>query len=357
MTPILVALIFLTGVQRSEDANRIRLEFEAPVRFTQTAAASPPKLVIDVAGAGAGPSLIAAAARHGITVSPGAGPAGELRIALPLEAGFAASATGADSSILITLTQEPILLRASPSVAPPPPESPERSSTGGIPVPSLPLSPESPSEYVIGPEDLLEINVFELPELKTTTRVLGDGTVSLPLVGVVQAAGLTKTGFELRLRDLLESRFLLDPQVTITVTEYRSKLVAVIGAVNKPGTYQMIGPRTVLQMVSEAGGLTKEAGAEILILRQSEPGQAQRLRLDLEELVIRGNPELNLPLKPGDVVNVPVDRPVYVYVDGAVVWIKKPGAVNPTADDPVWPFNNSTGLMYSSLWGYFRDKK
>jgi len=108
--------------------------------------------------------------------------------------------------------------------------------------------------------------------------------------------------------------------------------VSVIGAVTNPGTYQMIGPRTVLQMISEAGGLTKEAGDRIIILRKTGSGVADRLQLDLDDLVIRGNPELNLALAPGDVVNVPIDRPIFVYVDGAVA---APGQIEGKMSRPI----------------------
>ncbi|HET6374073.1 MAG TPA: polysaccharide biosynthesis/export family protein, partial [Candidatus Polarisedimenticolia bacterium] len=189
-----------------------------------------------------------------------------------------------------------------------------------------------PQEGIIGAEDLLEINVFELPELKTTSRVMGDGTISLPLLGVVQAAGMTTTGLEGRIRDLLEERFVHDPQVTITVSEHRSRQVSVIGAVTKPGPYEMLGPRTVLQMISEAGGLTKDAGVDIFIIRRTESGRGERIHLDLDELVTKGNPDLNVAVSPGDVINVPVDRPIFVYVDGAV---KTPGQIEGKISRPI----------------------
>ena len=111
-----------------------------------------------------------------------------------------------------------------------------------------------------------------------------------------------------------------------------SKQVSVIGAVEKPGPYQMIGPRNVLQMISEAGGLTKEAGREIIVLRGSEHTQSERIVLDLQDLIVRGNPALNIAMRPGDVVNIPVDHPIYVFVDGAVT---KPGQVESTMSRPI----------------------
>lgn len=324
------ALLLLTTIERSADGRQFHLVFDAPVSFTQAAASQPARIIIEVPEAAAGSATAASAAADGVTLTRGLDPPG-LRIAIPVPAGSAARAFATGAEITVLLDTEPVLMMAGPAAASRP------ALPGGIP--AVPVAAgastagaASREDYLLGPEDLLEINVFELPELKTATRVLSDGTVSLPLVGVVKAAGLTKTGFESHLKQLLEERFLLDPQVTISVTEYRSRQVSVIGAVTTPGTYQMLGPRTVLQVISEAGGLTAEAGADIFIIRKTESGRAERLHLDLDDLVIKGNPELNLALTPGDVINVPVDRPVFVFVDGAV---KTPGQIETKSSRPV----------------------
>ena len=335
---MLLALIMLTGVERGVDGDRLTLTFDAPVTFTQAMATAPPRIIINVPEAQADPEMTASANFAHVALTPGADPR-SLRIVVPIPEGSSASVRASGSRIVVGFesTEAARPPASDRAVVLPGPGSATavRPMTGGSDLGGIPASGDSAAamaDYVIGPEDLLEVNVFELPELKTTTRVLGDGTVSLPLLGVVPAAGLTKTGFEARLRDLLEARFLLDPQVTIAVTEFRSKQVSVIGAVTKPGTFEMIGPRSVLQMISEAGGLTKEAGADILILRKTESGQVERLHLDLDDLFIKGNPELNLALAPGDVINVPIDRPIYVFVDGAV---KSPGQVESKSSRPI----------------------
>ena len=322
MTSLFCSLLLLTAVERSADGGQVHLIFDAPASFTQMAASHPARLIIEVPEAAASAATATAATGAGLTMMRGLDPPG-LRIAIPVPEGSSARAFSSGAEITVILESEPVLL----AVGPPP--KPVDSALGGIPADPAAQTHE---DYLLGPEDLLEINVFELPELKTATRVLSDGTVSLPLVGVVKAAGLTKTGLESRLKELLEERFLLDPQVTISVTEYRSRQVSVIGAVTTPGIYQMLGPRTVLQVISEAGGLTKEAGADIFIIRKTDSGKAERLHLDLDDLVIKGNPELNLALSPGDVINVPVDRPVYVFVDGAV---KTPGQIESKSSRPV----------------------
>ncbi len=187
-------------------------------------------------------------------------------------------------------------------------------------------------DYQVGAEDLLEISVFELPDLSRTVRVAGDGSITLPLVGAVQVSGMTHRAIEERLRDLLQTRYLEEPQVSVFVKEHRSKRISVIGAVQGPGTFEMPGIRNLLQAISAAGGLTREAGRALFILRPLPDGTQQRMEVDLQELMIRGNPELNIDLLPGDVINVPVDRPLQIYVNGAV---KTPGRIEAKSSLPL----------------------
>lgn len=182
--------------------------------------------------------------------------------------------------------------------------------------------PAPPGDYVIGAEDLLEITVFEQPELSQTVRVSGDGTIRMPLVGVIPVGGLTNQQAEAKLSALLGEKYLTDPQVSVFVKEAKSKRISVVGAVEKPGTVEMLGRRTLLEAISEAGGLTEEAGRNLHVLRPDPSGAAIRIDINLEDLMTGGDPELNVPIQPGDVINVPVDRIHHVYVDGAV---NKPG--------------------------------
>src|SRR5512140_397777 len=102
------------------------------------------------------------------------------------------------------------------------------------------------SDYKIGLQDLLELKVFDLKELDQTVRVADDGSITLPLLGRLQAAGLTKGDLEKLIARLLEEKYVRNPQVTIFVREYQSKKVAVSGAVKKPDTYEMLGEKTLL---------------------------------------------------------------------------------------------------------------
>jgi len=179
-------------------------------------------------------------------------------------------------------------------------------------------------EYRVGPKDLLEISVFGADELSRTVRVSEDGKVSLPLLGEVLVDGLTKSELEKKLAGLLGEKYVQNPQVTVFIREYQSKRVSILGAVEKPGPYQLLGRQTLMQIVSEAGGLTRDAGSDIIIIRQLPDGTSTSLRISIDELFLKGDAKLNVPLEAGDIVNIPVDKIVAVYIFGQV---KTPGAL------------------------------
>lgn len=188
---------------------------------------------------------------------------------------------------------------------------------------------DDPAQYRIGENDLLAVEVFGLDDFDRQVRVLRDGTISLPLVGSLAIAGLTLEQAQTKIADELRHRRLVrDPQVTLFVEEYLSRSVAVQGAVQRPGVYQMLGSKTLLEIIGEAGGLSgregERAGRQIFVVRSDPQGQQIRLELDARRLVDEGDASLNIPLRPGDVVVVPFDRKQRVYVSGAV---QNPGAV------------------------------
>jgi polysaccharide biosynthesis/export protein len=183
---------------------------------------------------------------------------------------------------------------------------------------------QTTQDHPVGAEDLLEISVFEIPELNRTVRVSENGTISLPLLGEMKVKGLTAMGLEGRLREELAKKYLKDPQVSVFVREYGSKKVSVIGAVGKPGVYEMLGPRTLLQVLSQAGGLTEDSGAELYVIRGTQNGGPALIAVNVGDLMANRNPALNVPIYPGDILSVPIDRQVYIYVDGAV---KTPGRI------------------------------
>jgi len=180
------------------------------------------------------------------------------------------------------------------------------------------------SDYKIGAKDLLEIRVFGLDELNTTVRVSEEGKITLPLIGEIEVEGLTKTEVERKLSQLLEEKYLHNPQVTIFIREYQSKRVFVLGAVRNPGSYELLGRQKLLQIIAQAGGLTSDAANEIIVSRELSDGSSTSLKISIDDLFLKGNSELNIPLMPNDVVNIPVDKIVLIYVTGQV---RSPGAL------------------------------
>lgn len=178
--------------------------------------------------------------------------------------------------------------------------------------------------YRVGPGDLLELKVFEVKELDQVVRVSEDGSITLPLLGRVVVEGLTQEGVVLKLTGMLQAKYVKNPQVTIFIKEYKNQQVAVIGAVEKAGSYELVGRKNLLQIISMAGGFSATAGNEIFILREGPDGATSTVAIDLKDLLVNGNQKLNIPIEPNDVINVPVDKEIRVFVMGRV---SKPGAV------------------------------
>jgi polysaccharide export outer membrane protein len=183
---------------------------------------------------------------------------------------------------------------------------------------------------------VIKIDVLNVPELsKTTFRIANDGTISLPLIGRVQAAGLTSEQLRKELEDKWGENYLQDPQVTVFIDQFRAMPVSVIGAVEKPGLYPLTGRRTLIEMLSMAGGFGKKAtsaaGRTVLVTRKSgfkdlQPVEGMHVRgpdqieIDLNRLLYTRDEALNIEMKPRDIVSV--SKAEVVYVTGAV---KKPG--------------------------------
>jgi len=209
----------------------------------------------------------------------------------------------------------------------PEPDSTPSGSSGGNPGSRTAVAGR---DYVIGPEDVLEVEVFNVPELKRTARVSNDGMIGLALIGQVKAAGLTVD----QLRGELESRYghsyLQDPQVSVYVTDFRAQSVSVIGAVEKPGMYQLWAPRNLIEILSMAGGLAKRstapAGRTLVIMRKSGFGDIpvvdgmrlltqERLEIEIRKLLYSQDPGLNIAIKPFDTISVLKADLIYVVGD------------------------------------------
>lgn len=183
--------------------------------------------------------------------------------------------------------------------------------------PPPPLSSNEPQkDYVIGAQDLLQIAFLEAPELSREVRVNADGSVNLPLMDRFIIAGLTLDQAERFIaKKYKDGGILNDPHVSVSVKELQSKPVTVSGAVRTPGVFQVSGQSRLLRMISQAGGLTDDAGSEIQVLRAAGPEEERTQRI-LTEAVRAGESAANIPVWGGDTINV---RPAgAVYVVGAV---------------------------------------
>lgn len=186
------------------------------------------------------------------------------------------------------------------------------------------ISSQDKYEYKIGPKDLLEISVFGQDELNTKARVSEEGKITFPLLGEVEVLGLTKTEVENKLSRLLGEEYLQNPQVRVFILEYQSKKVYVNGAVTNPGSYELIGRQNLMQIISRAGGFTSDASDEVIVMRDNNNGASSSLRISIEDLFIKGDAKLNIPLQPNDTVYIPPDKIVIIYVTGQV---RNPGAL------------------------------
>jgi polysaccharide export outer membrane protein len=200
------------------------------------------------------------------------------------------------------------------------------------------LERAKPHDVPVGTGDLLHIEVFDVPELSREVRVGDAGDISFPLIpGRIQVAGLTVYKVEEKLEQLLIDNGLVShPQVSVFVKEQNSQPVSIVGAVQKPMVYQLVRPTTLLEVISNAGGISDDAGSTIIFMRGgqsttdpladvtkgSAPESDSRIvTIRLQDLIESGNPVYNVPILGGDVISVP--RAGIVYVTGAGV--QQPG--------------------------------
>jgi polysaccharide export outer membrane protein len=178
----------------------------------------------------------------------------------------------------------------------------------------------------LGVDDLIAVSVYDAPEFTRTLRVEEDGTIHLPLLkDGVQASGLFARQLEASIATALKSEeILVDPFVKVTVVEYHSRPISVMGAVHKPVTFQSVGKVTLLDALARAEGLTSDAGTEVLITRGGavEGGQVKMVeRISVKKLMKDADPSLNYELHGGEEIRVPEAGKIFVVGN-----VKKPGA-------------------------------
>jgi polysaccharide export outer membrane protein len=205
------------------------------------------------------------------------------------------------------------------------------------------------TDFPIGPGDVLEISVPAIEELRSrTVRISGDGTIALPFVGKLKAAGLTEEELQQGLVERLK-QYMYAPRVIVFVKEYRSRQVAVLGAVSKPGLYNVTnGADTLMDLLSQAGGIAPGADPKVYLIAAEQADKDQHAQIaslmpqtllqqdpaplilkrtdpiliDVKQISFGGNQQyLSLPVRPGDVIMVPSGG--QVLVEG---WVEKPGA-------------------------------
>jgi|SRR5688572_3355237 len=181
---------------------------------------------------------------------------------------------------------------------------PAPAARGTTPPPTA-VSVNVPSDYVIGAEDVLGVVFWREADISGDVVVRPDGVISLPLLGEMKAAGMKPEALREQIR-VASGKFLTDPNVTIVVKQINSRKVFITGNVMMPDSYPLTGPRTVLQLISLAGGLTEYANSEnISIIRQEAGGQTRSLKFNYKDVSKGKKLEQNVVLQPGDTVVVP----------------------------------------------------
>lgn len=205
--------------------------------------------------------------------------------------------------------------------------------------------PVAAQDYKVGEGDVLQINVFDHPDLTTIARISGDGTIVFPLIGQVKISGLTVPEVSQKIAHLLSEGYIVYPQVTALVQEYRSQKVTIMGQVKNPGMYELKGYTTFLEVLLKAGDLTSNAGDKAIIKRKAgSPGKKEQvITIDLSRLIEKGDTSLNIPILDGDSIYIP--KAGIFYVTGEV---KSPAS---------YKFQEGTTVLKAvTMAGGFTDK-
>ncbi len=177
------------------------------------------------------------------------------------------------------------------------------------------------TDYIVSHEDVLDISVYDHPEMSTTVRVDGNGNIIVPLINEVAVEGLTVSEAAKKITGLLSGDYIINPQVNVFVKNFREQKASVLGKVVTPGLYELRPKTTLLELISQAGGLTPDAGDRAIIKRATSNGTTEEVVIDLDKLVEQGDISLNAPIYDGD--KIFIDKAGIFYVTGEV---KKPNS-------------------------------
>jgi polysaccharide export outer membrane protein len=228
---------------------------------------------------------------------PGTGKVGAIAL---IRAGLCAAAMASLSAPV----SAPVSAQVRPATVTPSP------ATGAAPAPAPAPAGRAATQkgYVLGPGDAITVVVYGQEAFNVATRIKPDGTISMPLIGQVQASGRTVVTLADEVaRQLSRANFLRDPIVNVEITEYRSQTVRVVGAVSRPGIQPLDQPYTLLDVLLRAGWVRGEGARTIYVRR---PGE-EEMPIDIERL-LRADPEADIEMVPGVTVFVPEAELVYV---------------------------------------------
>jgi polysaccharide export outer membrane protein len=170
--------------------------------------------------------------------------------------------------------------------------------------------------YQVGEEDLLLIKVYDMGDLTTTVRVDADGQIGFPLIGQVNVDGMTIQQIRDKISAELADGYLVNPQVSVLVQEYRSNQIVIIGEVVRPGLYKLQGEMSLLELISRAGGLTPDAGTLVTIRHEKTAEGISEIVVDLADLMGKQSSNVDIILSNND--NIFVEKAGIVYVTGEV---------------------------------------
>ena len=187
-----------------------------------------------------------------------------------------------------------------------PPAQPALGAKTGAPVPAAAATTgvALPADYVIGPEDVLGVLFWREQDMSGDVTVRPDGMITLPLIGEIRAAGMKPDALHEVIGNAA-TKFLSDPNVTVVVKQINSRKVFITGMVNKPGTYPLTGPRTVMHIIAEAGGLMEYADSESISILRDEQGKTRAFKFNYKDVAKGKKLQHNIQLQPNDTVVVP----------------------------------------------------
>ena len=163
----------------------------------------------------------------------------------------------------------------------------------------------APSEYVIGPTDILDVSVWKEPDISRTVTVRPDGKISLPLVGELNASGQTPVQLQALIRDKLAA-YITSPEVTILMHDVRSGTVSIFGKVAKEGSYPLTKQMTVLDVIAAAGGFKDYAKlSKIYVMRVQADGTTNRYKFNFKQVIKGQKLSQNILLEPRDAIYIP----------------------------------------------------